>query len=158
MIRRTLFGCLVLCAITVTINACGKHTDPERQIRELLQTAEVSIEKKDIGPVRGYISDRYTDEDGRDRRAIDGLLRVYILRNENIHLFTRIADISFPDKQRARVAMYVAMAAQPIAHAEDLTHLQADLYRFELDFAEESKSWHVISARWRPALPSDFIF
>ncbi|MFL6646525.1 MAG: hypothetical protein ACJ8KO_01015 [Sulfurifustaceae bacterium] len=158
MNRRTLLSLLALFVAACALDGCSKRTDPERQIRELLQTAEASIEKKDIGPVREYVSDRYTDEDGRDRRAIDGLLRLYVLRNENIHLFTRIVDIGFPDKQRARVALYVAMAAQPIAHAEDLTRVQADLYRFELDFVEESKSWHVISARWRPALPTDFIF
>lgn len=158
MITHIRISFAALLAIALALGACGKPNDPERQIRELLQSAETSIEKKDIGPVRGYISERYTDEDGRDRRAIDGLLRLYVLRNEHIHLLTRVSDISFPGKKLARVALYVAMAAQPIAHAEDLTRLQADLYRFELDFAEEDKSWHLISARWRPALPSDFVF
>lgn len=149
---------IVLLVLALTLDACAQRTDPEQQIRALLQSAETSIEKKDIGPVRESISEHYTDEDGRDRRAVDGLLRLYVLRNEHIHLLTRIVDISFPGKQRARVTLYVAMAAQPIAHAEDLTRLQADLYRFEIELADESESWRVVSARWRPALPADFIF
>lgn len=151
---RTFLVCLLA---LVTLGACSKPTEPEQQIRALIQDAETAIEKKEIGTARGYVSDRYADDEGRDRRAIDGLLRLYVLRHENIHLLTRVAEVRFPGKARAQAVVYVAMAAQPIERVEDLTSVRADLYQFELDFAEEHAGWRLTAARWRPALPSDFI-
>jgi hypothetical protein len=136
---------------------CAKREDPEQRIRGLIGKAEQAVEKKEIAELRGYISERYADEDGRDRRAIEGILRLYVLRHDAIHLLTRIDSVAFPQPKRAKAVVYVAMAGRPIAASDDLRSFNANLYRFELEFAEEGKQWRVARAAWRPAEPVDFI-
>ena len=148
--------CTVVVAIALCIG-CSKRDDPEQRLRTLIGKAEQAVEKKEIAELRGYISDRYADDDGRDRRAVDGILRIYLLRNENIHLLTRIASVSFPDPVRANAIVYVAMAGRPISPGADLNTLNANLYRFDFEFSDESKQWRLTRAAWRPAEPSDFI-
>jgi hypothetical protein len=152
--KRYLLSILIATAVSV---GCAKHDDPEQRLRALIGNAERAAEKKEVAELRGYISERYTDEDGRDRRAVESILRIYLLRNENIHLLTRIANVSFPESSRAHVAVYAAMAARPIAGGADLSNLNANLYRFDLDFVDEAKQWRLIRAAWRPAEPADFI-
>lgn len=144
-------------ALLLALVACSKRESPEQRIRALIESAEEAVEKKDIGTVRGYVSERYRDEDGRDRRSAEGILKLYVLRNETIHLFTRIASISLAAPDRAQAIVYVAMAARPITRAEELGAFNANLYRFELSFAEEDKQWRIVRAAWRPAEPTDFI-
>jgi hypothetical protein len=135
---------------------CAKREDPEQRVRGLIGKAEQAVEKKEIAELRGYISDRYTDEDGRDRRGIEGILRLYVFRHDAIHLLTRIESVAFPQPNRAQAVVYVAMAGRPIA-ASDLRTFNANLYRFDFEFAEEGKQWRVTRAAWRPAEPVDFI-
>ena len=54
--------------------------------------------------------------------------------------------------------MFVAMAGGPITNAEELLLIRADLYRFDIAFADEGDNdWKVIGADWRRAERSDFI-
>jgi hypothetical protein len=149
-----------LCAValmTFVGIGCTRHDEPEQRLRALIAKAEQAVEKKDIAELRGYVSDRYADDDGRDRRAIDGMLRIYLLRNESIHLLTRIASVAFVPPNQAKVVIYVAMAGRPITADADLAAFNGNLYRFDLDFADDARQWRLIRAAWRPAEPSDFI-
>lgn len=137
--------------------ACSKPGTPEQRIRALLDNAERAAEQKDIGTLRGDVSAHYTDADGRDRRTIDAILRLYLLRHESIHLLTRIESIGFVQRAEARVVLYVAMAARPLTDAAQLAAFHASLYRFDMDLAEESGVWRVTRADWRPAQAQDFI-
>lgn len=123
----------------------------------MLSNAEQAAEQKDVRALRGYVSERYRDADGRDRRAIDGILRLYVLRNESIHLFTRIGSIALQQPSRAEVVIYVAMAGRPIHDASQLAPFRANLYRFDLGLVDEDSTWRVQRADWRPAEPRDFI-
>jgi hypothetical protein len=150
---------LTLALLTgLTLAACAKRETPEQRVRAVIIGAEQAVEKKDISQVRGFLSERYTDEEGRDRRAVEGILRLYLLRNEAIHLLTRIDAITVVPPGKAEAVVYVAMAARPITQADTLSSFNANLYRFELSFAEEDKQWRVVRAAWRPAEPADFIY
>ena len=137
--------------------ACSKPATPEQRVREFLGRAEKAAEQKDIGALRGSVSPRYGDADGRDRRMIEGILRLYVLRHESIHLLTRIENIEFPKPTEAQVVIYVAMAARPIIDVAQLAAFRANLYRFELTLIDEDTEWRVQRADWRPAEPSDFV-
>ena len=54
-------------------------------------------------------------------------------------------------------AVLVAMAGVPIASAQELPLLRADLHRFEIDFVRENKTWRVQRAAWRRAELSEFL-
>lgn len=144
--------------ISVGLLACAKRDTPEQRVRMLIASAEQAAEKKDISRLRGYVSERYADEDGRDRRTVEGILRLYLFRNEAIHLLTRIDSVTLVPPHQAQAVVYVAMAARPITRPAELGNFNANLYRFELGLAEEDKQWRVVHAAWRPAEPADFIY
>lgn len=137
---------------------CSRTDTPEQRVRALIAQAEDAAERKEIRTLRGYVSERYRDEAGRDRRAVEGILRLYLLRNERLHLLTRIERVTVMPPDRAEAVVYVAMAARPIANAAELAGFRADLYRFEVEFSQEDGEWRVERAAWRPAEPADFIY
>ena len=49
------------------------------------------------------------------------------------------------------------MAGVPIASAQELPTLRADLHRFDISFAREAKTWRVQRAAWRRAEIGEFI-
>jgi ribosome-binding factor A len=149
---------LALGAVVLLATACAPPPEsPEAQVRTLFGKAREAAEQKDLATLRRAVSDRYTDAHGNDRRAVEGILRLQFLRHESIHLFTRVSTVVFPEPDRAEATVYVAMAGRPIAEAEALTRLKADLYRFDFVLAKEGEDWKVIHADWRPAELGDFL-
>jgi hypothetical protein len=143
--------------LPLLISCAPGENSPEAQVRTLLERGESAAEKKDSGVLRQMISEKYSDSQGQDKRAIEAILRYYFLRHESIHLFMRIQSIAFAQPAQAQAIVVVAMAGQPIAGAEELERLRADLHRFEIILANENKEWKVIRAEWRRAEPADFL-
>jgi hypothetical protein len=136
---------------------CSKKETPEQRVRQLIERAEAAAEKKEIRELRSYVSERYADTEGNDKKKIEGVLRFYFLRNQSVHLYTYIESISLSAPTEAHAVVYVAMAGKAIAGPEELQRMQGDFFRFELDLAEEAKEWRVTRAAWRYAEPSDFV-
>jgi len=138
--------------------ACSSERDtPEARVRAVLAQAETAAEKKNLGELRQLVSDKYADSQGQDKRAIEGILRYYFLRNERIHLLTRIQAIAFPEPGTAQATVLVAMAGQPIPTTQEIERVRADLHRFEIAFVNESGTWRAVRAEWRRAELSDFL-
>lgn len=148
---------LIVILLALAPVACSKPETPEQRLRALIHNAERAAEERDARTLRGYLSERYADDEGRDRRTLDGIMRLYVLRHEAIHLLTRIERIAFTQPARAEAVVYVAMAARPIATVAELATFRADLYRFELGFAEDDGEWRLVRGAWRPAEAADFI-
>jgi hypothetical protein len=149
---------IFLLSVASFTGACSSERDsPEAQVRALLKQGEAAAEKKESGVLRQLISEKYSDSQGQDKKAVEAMLRYYFLRNQSIHLFTRIRQISFPQPDVAQVDVMVAMAGQPISDAEELERLRADLHRFEITLARENGEWKVIRAEWRRAEFADFL-
>jgi hypothetical protein len=149
----------VLLVLTLCLlGACSSEPDsPEAQVRALLKHGEAAAEKKEGGVLRQLISEKYSDSEGQDKKAIEAILRYYFLRNESIHLFTRVQSITFPKPARALAVVLVAMAGQPISGTQEFERLHADLHRFEITLAREGEEWKVIRAEWRRAEIGDFL-
>lgn len=156
--HRHIAALLTAISLALLLPGCSKPETPEQRLRALINGAEQAAEQKEIGTLRGYVSDRYRDAAGRDRRTIDGVLRLYLLRHANVHLLTRVERVTLTPPDRADAVIYVAMAARPIASAEALAAFQANLYRFDIGFLEEEEQWRVTHAAWRPAELADFIY
>jgi len=153
--RHTLL--LVLFASLLFTACSSPRTSPEDQIRTLIRNAAVAAEQKDLGTLREIVSERYTDDQGQDKHTIEGLLRLHFLRNQSVHLFTRIESVSLPQSDRGRAVVLVAMAGVPIASEADLPGIRADLHRFEIDVVREDKAWRVQRATWYRAELTDFL-
>ncbi|HYA37291.1 MAG TPA: hypothetical protein VEI74_03345 [Candidatus Methylomirabilis sp.] len=154
--RAILFAALAATSLLPVSCSSAKDT-PEAQVRALIARAETAAEQKDLAALRSMISDKYADSEGQDKKAIEAVLRFYFLRNQSIHLFTRIQAITFPEPSRARAVALVAMAGRPIKGEQELERLHADLNRFVVTLARENTEWRVVTAEWRRAEAGDFL-
>ena len=152
-----LIGLLGLVAAMLLPGCRGERASPEAEVRALINSAAVAAEQKNIGTLRDSISEKYADEQGQNKRAIENLLRLHFLRNESVHLFAHIQSVTLPQPDRAQATVLVAMAGVPIASAQELPALRADLHRFEIEFTREGKTWRVQRAAWRRAELGEFL-
>lgn len=150
-------GLLALVAMLAVAGCRGEPDSPEAQVRAVIARAAAATEKKDIGALRDMVSDRYSDPHGQDKRAVEALLRLHFLRNESVHLYTRVQSVTVPQPDRAQASVLVAMAGVPISSEVELPALRADLHRFDLDFALEDDSWRVQRAAWSRAEPGELV-
>ena len=137
--------------------ACHKPATPQAQIRTTITQAEEAVAQKDIAALKAMVSDKFNDPEGHDKKAVESIVRYYFMRNESIHLFTRVRKIDVADDTHLQTSVYAAMTSEPIKSAQELEGLRADLYHFEFFFAKESGHWRVIKAEWRPAELIDFL-
>ena len=143
--------------LTLLLIACSRDAaSPETQIRTLVAQAQSAAEARDAPGLRALIADDYADARGNDRKAMENLIRLHILRNQSIHLFTRIRDIAFSQPDRATVRVAAAMAGRPVVSAGELVGMNADLYRFDLELVRRGGDWRVQRAAWEPAQLDDF--
>jgi len=149
-------GSLGLVVVMLLTGCRDARTSPEEQVRTLINSATAAAEQKQIGTLRDLISERYADDQGQNKRAIEALLRLHFLRNENLHLYAHIQSVTLPQPDRAQATVLVAMAGVPMVSAQDLIAVRADLYRFEIEFAREDKTWRVQRAAWRRAELGEF--
>lgn len=160
MLEKGKINILWLFAVILTglliLSACGKDDSPEEQIRLYVKTGEEAAESRDLGDMKKLISENYQDEQGRTRREIIAIAARYFFASKNIHIFTRIGELNFPEEERAEFQLFVAMAGQNISDLDALLNMQADLYRFDMVLQVEDKEWKLISAVWRRSGPDDF--
>ncbi len=158
MNRLHLLICLPGLVLAMLLPGCrGERASPEAEVRALIDNAVTAAEQKRIGTLKDGISEKYADEQGRNKRAVEGLLRLHFLRNETIHVYAHVQSVTLPQPGRAQATVLVAMAGAPIASAQELPALRADLHRFEIDFAREDKTWRVQRAAWRRAELDEFL-
>ncbi len=143
--------------IALTLAACSRQSSPEAEIRELVAHAVTVAEERNVRDLRALIADDYADARGLDRKAVENLIRLHVLRQQSIHLFARIRSIEFPDPDRASASVAVAMAGRPVRDSAALVGLNADLYRFDLELVRQGRNeWKVRRADWQPARLDDF--
>ena len=129
---------------------------PEQRVRAVLAALEEGAQQRDAGDMKEHVSEGYSDAQGNDKRAVAQLVAFHLLRNQSVHLLTRVQSVEVAAPGHARAEVLVAMAGRPIEGPEALLGLRADLYRFDLAFREEDGAWRVRSAEWRPAAVDDF--
>jgi hypothetical protein len=148
-------------ALLLVAPACKRALTPEEQVRAAIAAAEKAAEEKDVRGVGQFVSERYSDGEN-DRPLVLGVVRLQFLRFPSIHLLVRVASVALPQPGEAHAVAFVAMAGLPIAGVDDLSRVSADLYRFELELADEGSKgpgkgpWRIRSARWARARAGDF--
>lgn len=143
--------------VFLTLVACSKTETPVVQVHATIGEAQAAAEKKELAVLKRLVSEKYRDAQGQDKRAIEAVLRYYFLRNESIHVFTRIQSVDVAGSDQAQAVVFVALAGQPLKSAQEFERLRADLYRFDLAFSKEGDRWRVVRADWRSAELGDFL-
>lgn len=106
--------------IVLALAACPRQSSPEAEIRALVTQAQTAAEERDVRVLRALIADDYADDRGLDRKAVENLIRLQVLRHQSVHLFVRIRGIEFPEPDRVLVSVAAAMAGRPVANAGEL--------------------------------------
>lgn len=146
-------------AVMLGLGACSAPDgaqDPQQRIRQLLEALEAAAEEKDVDGLQGAVAEHYHDARGNDKRAVRRLLTFHMLRNESVHLLTRLHSLELIQPDRARAVVLVAMAGLPLADFDALLHAKVDLHRFDVRLAEIDGDWKIESADWRRAAAEDF--
>ena len=148
---------LLWIALVLMVVACSRESSPEAEVQALLARAQTAAEERDVRTLRGLIADDYADALGHDRKAVENLIRLHVLGHQSVHLFVRVRSVEFPEPDQALASVAVAMAGRPVARADELAGLSADLYRFDLELVRYGRDdWKVRQAAWQPAHLDDF--
>ncbi len=148
---------IVFCALGF-LHGCGaENNSPEEEVGKFVAAGEKAAEERNLGAVKKLISEKYSDEKGREKIDIVRVAAGYFLRNKNIHLFSRMGSLEFPGTEKAELQVYVAMAGLPVESADMFLEARADLYRFDMVLTREDGEWVLSSVQWRPARKDDFL-
>lgn len=144
-------------ALALAALACsGDPETPEARVRAVFAAIEAAAQARDVAALEEHVSDAYSDPRGHDKRELGAVAAMHLLRNESVHLLTRVRELEIAPDGTARAIALVAMAATPIPGPELLPTLRADLHRFDVELREEDGTWRVTRAEWRPASLAEF--
>ena len=141
-LTRTLFTIIVLACVAPGCG--GPASAPEEELRAWVATGVEAAENKERRKLMGMVANAYADARGNERDDIDGLLRVYFLRQNNITLLPKIEEITVYDDTAGKIVMTVGMAGTN----DGVLGFSADAYRFALELEKNANEWQLISARW----------
>lgn len=139
---------IILSAFCLYACADSETSSPEQKIRKTLSTIEDGIENRSLSQVIDNISDDYSDHQGRVKKDIKRLTQFQILKNQNIHLFTRIKSIEVNDGY-ASIELSSAMTSLNIDLSIEANRIKANSYKTSLVLKNESGDWRVISSSWQ---------
>ena len=141
-LTRTLFTVVLLVCFA---QGCSEPASaPEEELRAWVDRGIDAAEAKERRKLMGMVAKAYVDARGNERDDIDGLLRVYFLRQNNITLLPKIEEITIYDETAGKIVMTVGMAGTN----DGVLGFSADAYRFALELEKDANEWQLISARW----------
>ena len=141
-LTRTLFTVVLL--VRVAQGCSEPASAPEEELRAWVDRGIDAAEAKERRKLMGMVAKAYVDARGNERDDIDGLLRVYFLRQNNITLLPKIEEITIYDETAGKIVMTVGMAGTN----DGVLGFSADAYRFALELEKDANEWQLISARW----------
>ncbi|MEN8168413.1 MAG: hypothetical protein ABFR65_13185 [Pseudomonadota bacterium] len=143
----------------ILLGGCSRQAEvpPEDRIKALLDAAEVAVERRSLDASAKLISFNYTDEAGRDHKALKRLLMGYFLRHKSIHVLKQILEISLLNNSSARVVLYAGVAGNRPDRDDSLAQWRGDLIRLEAELILEDDDWRLLSASWRRASAGELL-
>lgn len=151
-VRRVQF-LLAACGLALLLAACGGNgPTPEDRVRVTVDRIVEAIEAGEPRQVGGLLHRDYSDDQHPDRRSAVASLFWYTRQHRDIHLFTLIRDLRVDaEAGEAQGVVLVAMAGVPLKSIQSVVSVNADLYRFDVDWRLDDGEWRVISGRWQRA-------
>jgi hypothetical protein len=136
---------LTVCVVvTFALAGCGAKSSAEDEVRELITSAEVAAEARDVSDVMTLIADDYADAQGFDKTQLTNFLRGYFLMHPKIELVVDIGAVEFPADGLARTRVTIAMVGtQGTASASSAT---GDLETVQLELQRKGDEWRVTRA------------
>jgi len=138
---------LLLCLfIALTFSACSSDEplSDEAQVRAVLLAAQ----ERSLSNVMQHVSTKYSDSQANDFKAVQRLIQLQFLRNQNINIFSKVSELEVID-DAATVEMSLAMTSGKLDLSNESNRLRADTFRFSLLFMKENGEWRLKSASWQ---------
>jgi hypothetical protein len=132
-----LAGCLLLAS-------CADEMSPEDRVRATVTAAEEAAEERDLSKVMELVADSYSDDRGRDKASIRGLMHGYFLLNQSVHLLVSVDSIEFPANDVANAQVTVGMLGN---QSQDDWALAAEVHEFDVRFRLVDDEWRLQGAR-----------
>ena len=156
MTRYFFIKAFVVLLAAMLIACSGDEASPEQQINQLNGDAKLAAEAKDLSTLKDMVADDF--KSGQyDKNSIMRLVALYLLGHKNLHLFPLTRSLQIIGQDSAKAVILVAMAGQPIDHADQLLELRADMLRFDVSYIRAGEEWKVIGVEWTQAKADDFL-
>ena len=152
--------CFVILALLLgmfCMSCGGEDTTPEGRIRAGVDGAVEAAKDRDVLGIRSFISESYRDDMGQGKDAVGLLLSAHLKRPTFLHIFHKVKSVSVDPSGTAEAVVMVAFGTKEIPGAESLVEVNADVYRIELDLADEEGTWRVTGATWKQGKATDFL-
>lgn len=136
------------------VSGCGACTDPEEEVRQVLEAAADAAESKDTQRILVLLTDEYLDSQQRDKVQVSKLLEAHFNRAPQVTVAGRKAKITI--KGSAAHASYdVVLARGNKKHMKlkDILPESLGAYRFTADLIKQDKVWRIASADYSPISP-----
>jgi len=139
-----------LAAALLCLTACSSEprVSPEQQVRKTIASIESGIEARSLSAIMAHVCDDYQDHLGQTKKDVARIMQLQIIRNQNIHIFSRIKSIEI-DQGTASVELSSAMASRAIDLSLESNRLKADTVKFSLLMEHTGDDWQVCSGSWQ---------
>ena len=153
----------LLLLLTIGIlSACSNEApiDKETRLLNQLNTMETAIEEKRLDDFMEYINDDFkSSARGWNKKDIERLLRIRLMRNKTIHVHKVIRRVDWLNEgeQQAEVEVVAAMAGTDFS-LTDLPTLNGDMVKFIVTFQLIDGEYLITQTEYNRASPGDFVF
>jgi len=141
---------IVVVLLVLLISCSGAETNsPEEQVRQTIESIKSHAENRSLSELMDHVSEQYNDHQGKDKTQIKRMIQLLFLRNQNIHIFSRIQSIDIQENVAA-VEISAAMASQA-TNLSNQNWIKANTFHFSvlLKNADNDSEWKVDSVSWR---------
>jgi hypothetical protein len=147
-------GIPILALVCFALAGCGDPPDdPEGEIGLMIDNAASAAQAGDLERLQAFVSPDYADEEGRDRRAANFLLRGLLGRYRNVLVSVSNLRVQLISSELATADMTVSLLARDSGRPV-LTGIEADRLPLRLALRREGGEWRVTRAEWRERVPS----
>lgn len=134
------WGWLVMLVLIVA--ACSRAPDQDR-LRERINQMQADVQARRVDAVVQVLADDFTGNSGMDRRAVERMLRLQLLRNQRIDVVLGPLDVDV-DGAHARVRFTVAMAGGQGGYLPD----SGRITRVSTHWRHDAGDWQLYRASW----------
>ncbi|MEO7917338.1 MAG: nuclear transport factor 2 family protein [Dokdonella sp.] len=139
------FGSLV--STILIFGGCARSTD-EQQLRTAILTMQQAIEERHPSDFMDLVADDFTaPENGMDKRHIQDLFRLQVLRNERISVSLATRDIAV-DGSRATITQAATLTGSSGGWLPE----RGSVYMVTSGWRKDDGDWKLIQANWQQSL------
>jgi hypothetical protein len=116
----------------------------EQRLREALSGLQNAIEAREVGQAINFVADDFIGRDGLDREGARGLLRLQVLRHQQLGLSFGPYEIALQGERAT-----VRFTAVATGGSGAMLPESARVWQVETGWRDEQGQWRLISADWK---------